>query len=413
MKPTILIATTARWFPTVRLGMALANAGCSVQAVCPLRHPLAKTSMFRQTHIYHYHGLAPLMSFTAAITAARPDLIIPCDDLAVQHLHQIYGREQSRRKEGAATCALIERSLGAPASFPISRERTSFMALAEEEGIRVPKTKIISNIVELREWVSQMGFPVVLKADGTSGGDGVRIVDTLEDAEKVFRSLQAPPLLARAAKWALVDQDTRLVWPSLLRHRSVVSAQTFVAGREATSVVACWEGAVLASLHCEVLNKHNSTGPATVLRLIENSDMSTTAEKIVRRLGLSGLYGFDYMLETHSRNAHLVEMNPRATQVGHLALGPGRDLPAALYAAITGRTVHESPKITEKNTIALFPHEWLKNPASPFLQSSYHDVPWEEPEFVRVCVGTRRKQRDLYFHQKWVKAFSPVDLSCQ
>src|SRR5207244_11785113 len=118
-----------------------------------------------------------------------------------------------------------------------------------------------------------MGFPTVLKADSTSGGEGARLVHTIEQAEQAYRRLQAPPLLARAVKRALVDQDKTLVWPSLLRHRSVVNAQAFVAGREATSTVACWNGSVLASLHCEVLHKRSSAGPATVLHLIEDGEM--------------------------------------------------------------------------------------------------------------------------------------------
>jgi hypothetical protein len=164
----------------------------------------------------------------------------------------------------------------------------------------------------------------------------------------------------------------------------------------------------LASLHFEVLSKHNSTGPATVLRFLDNADMSAAAEKMARRLGLSGIHGFDFMLEEHTGNAYLLEINPRATQVGHLALGPERDLPAALYAAASGIAVHESPKVTEKDTITLFPHEWLKNSASPYFQSSYHDVPWDEPEFIRVCVGTHRKRKNLYSEQRWAKAFSPA-----
>jgi len=409
MKPTVLIATTFRWFPTARLGMALATAGCNVEAVCPPRHPLAKTTVLRQAH--RYRALAPLKSFAAAISSTSPDIVVPCDDLAVLHLHQIYDRERSRGKQGAVTCALIERSLGASANFSVVSDRASLMDAAEEEGIRTPRSKVIGNMGDLREWTARLGLPLVLKTNGTSGGDGVRIVRTPEQAERAFRLLQAPPLLARAAKSALANRDATSVWPFLLRQQPVVNAQTFIRGREATSTVACWEGTVLASLHFEVVDKRNSTGPATVLRLISNSDMSTAAEKMVRRLRLSGFYGFDFILEADSGNAHLIEMNPRATQVGHLALGPGQDLPAALYAAITGNTIRESPKVTEHDTIALFPHEWLRNPTSPFLQSSYHDVPWEEPELIRVCVGTRRKQEDLYSQQEWVKAFSPVRLS--
>ena len=95
--------------------------------------------------------------------------------------------------------------------------------------------------------------------------------------------------------------------------------------------------------------------------------MSAAAEKMVRRLKLSGLHGFDFMLEASTGNARLIEINPRATQVGHLTLGPGRDLPAALYAALSGEDLHPAPKVTENDIIALFPQEWMRDPDSAFL----------------------------------------------
>ncbi|MGA9445841.1 MAG: hypothetical protein WBV26_05320, partial [Candidatus Sulfotelmatobacter sp.] len=63
MKPKVLLATTCRWFPTARLAMALANAGCAVEAVCPSGHPLSRTGAVHQT--YAYNGLLPLTSFAA------------------------------------------------------------------------------------------------------------------------------------------------------------------------------------------------------------------------------------------------------------------------------------------------------------------------------------------------------------
>ena len=270
------------------------------------------------------------------------------------------------------------------------------MHAAREQGVRIPATQVIRSLDDLEKWVAGAGFPVVLKADGTSGGDGVRIARTLGEAQRAFRKLQAPPLVARAAKRALVDHDKTLVWPALMRHRPLVNAQAFVAGREATSALVCWNGAVLASLHFEVVNKTSSIGHATVVRLIENAEMSAAAEVMARRLGLSGIYGLDFMLEAGTENAYLIEINPRATQVGHLALGPGRDLPAALFAAVTGQAVQPAPKVTEKDTIALFPQEWIRDPQSPFLRSAYHDIPWEEPELVRDCVDNRRKQSRWY-----------------
>ena len=386
--------------------MALVNAGCEVKAVCPSRHPLLKTRAVGQFHTYH--GLTPLISFAAAIATTKPDLVLPFDDLATLHLHDIYDRELRRGKEGAPTCALIERSLGAAASFPVVYARTTTMELAEQEGVRVPKSEVIRSADDLRKSIAQMGFPLVLKANATSGGDGVSIVRTLEEAEHAIGALSAPPLLARAAKRALIDQDMTLVWPSLLRRRYVVNAQTFVAGREATSAIACWKGTVLAGLHFEVVKKQDEGGPSTVLRLIDNAEMSSAAEKMACRLKLSGLHGLDFMLEANTRNAYLIEINPRATQVGHLTLGPGRDLPAALYAAVTGEAIRTAPKVTENETITLFPQEWIRNPESPYIRSGYHDVPWEEPEFVRDCINRRSQQSSWYSRQKWIQAMSSV-----
>jgi hypothetical protein len=239
----------------------------------------------------------------------------------------------------------------------------------------------------------------VLKADGTSGGNGVRIAQTFEEAERALRTLQAPPVLARATKRAIVDHDTTLLWPSLLRHRFVVNAQALVHGREATSTVFCWKGSVLAALHFEVLEKMHAAGHAAVLRLIDHWEMSVAVEKMAKRLNLSGFYGFDFIREADSDNAYLIEVNPRTTQVGHLALGPGRDLPAALYAAVAGDGVPASRKITEADTIALFPQEWIRDPGSEFLQSSYHDVPWDQPALVSDCIRKSELQRAWYAKQ--------------
>lgn len=409
MKPTVLVATTARWVATARLAVAFSHAGYSVEAVCPPGHPLGKTSVIDRTH--PYDGLAPLASFADAIAATKPDLVVPGDDLAARHLHDIHSRERLRGKSQGWMSALIERSLGTPESFPLVFARTALMDVAHAEGVRVPRTRVVADASDLRTCMEEMGLPMVLKADGTSGGEGVRIVHTVEEAERALRVLQAPPLLARAGKRALIDRDRTLIWPSLLRRRFVVNAQESVSGREATSAIACWRGNVLAGLHFKVLSKRQTAGPATVLRLIDNPEMADAAEKMVRRLNLSGIIGLDFMLQESTGNAYLIEMNPRATQVGHLTLGPGRDIPATLYAAVSGQTVREGPKLTDNEVITLFPHEWTRNPASAFLRSGYHDIPWEEPELIRACLRSRQGRTGWYSFQKWFHALSPIRIS--
>jgi Carbamoyl-phosphate synthase L chain, ATP binding domain len=388
-KPVVLVVTTDRWYPTVRLAMALTKAGFLVEALCPPGHPLSKISTISRMH--KYNGLRPLASLTKAIERAKPKLIIPADDLATGQLHQFYFQQKKLQRE-QQFCELVKRSLGAEDGYAVVSDRGAFMRVAEEEGIRVPKTAVVASNDELRMYVDSMGLPLVLKSNGSSGGDGVKVVHTLEEAERTLRKLKAPPLLARAIKHAALDRDLTLLVPSISRRQRVVNAQAFINGREATSTIACWNGVVLAALHFEVLQKMNSTGHATVLRLIQHQEMSSAAEKICKRLKLSGLYGLDFMLQTRTGSAFLIEINPRTTQVGHLTLGTGRDLPASLYAALAGTELHDGIKVTEKDIIVLFPHEWARDPQSEFLLRGYHDVPWEEPALVSDCVASALKK---------------------
>ena len=346
-----------------------------MQAVCPSASPIAKTTVLKGK--FSFRGLTPLKSIAAAITSAKPDLLVSGDDLATCHLHCLYNRDGTSE----VTRELIVRSLGSPEYFPIVDDRASFMRACQEIGVRVPRTAVIADFQDFH--ASQIAFPAVLKANGTSGGDGVRVVRSEQETQTALRHLQAPPLLARAIKRAIFDQDTTLLRPSLERHRSAVNAQSFIGGREATSATACWQGSVVASTHFEVLQKGHSAGHATVVRRIDHPEMASAVEKMARRLQLSGFHGFDFMLEDGSRDAYLIEINPRATQIGHLSFGAGRDLPDALVSALSARPAAAAPKVSENDVIALFPQEWLRDPASPYLRSGYHDVPWNRPELLR------------------------------
>jgi hypothetical protein len=79
-----------------------------------------------------------------------------------------------------------------------------------------------------------------------------------------------------------------------------------------------------------------------------------------------------------------------------------------LYAALSGQVLQSAQAVTENDTIALFPQEWMRDPESSFLRSAYHDIPWEEPEFIRDCVNNRRKQSAWYSRASGSKSSVPV-----
>ena len=363
--------------------MAFAARGCRVEVVCPAGHPVENTGAAHRVH--SFRSLDPVRSIRDAIDASGADLIVPSDDLARWSLHRVYEGGVRAGAGGAAVCLSIERSIGPSASFGIVESRARLAGLAQQLGVRVPATSLAATRPDVLGWTRQHGLPAVLKADLTSGGRGVRFASTATEAEAAWDALTAPPSPARAIKRALINRDRNYLRPCLARTRSVVSIQPFVAGRDANSTVACWKGRVLGSVSVAVLQTLDRHGPASVVRIIDHPEMAHAVETIVSHLGLSGLVGFDFMLDDHTGHATLIELNPRATQMGHLALGKGRDPVGSLVAALSDTPHREPEAVTSNDTLALFPQEWQRDPRSTFLRTAYHDVPWDQPSLVRAA----------------------------
>jgi hypothetical protein len=398
MKSKILIATTCRWFSTARLAMALANTGCVVEAVHPSRHLLDHVRSLSRS--YPHSGLSPFASFRAAIVSARPDFVIPCDDLATLHLHRLCERAgQAADADSTSIREVLEKSVGDPAYYPLIESRNEVTAVARDEGIATPETDRMFSGEQVKDWLKRHGVPAVLKADGTSGGEGVEIVHTPEEALKAFRTLLAPVSAHIALKRAMIDHETDLIIPSALRRRRKVSIQSFIRGRDANIAVACWHGKVLASISAEVLCASRPKGPASIVRLLPDGEMLRATEKIVARLNISGLCGLDFMIDDRTQTTYFIEINARSTQTCPLALGDGHNPAASLYSVIANVALPELPAVTENRIIAFFPSAFLTNPTCGLFRSAYHDVPWDEPELVRS--GMAKPSRFTY--EAWMK----------
>jgi hypothetical protein len=409
MAPKVLLATTSRWFSTARLAMAFHRVGCEVDLVCPPDHPAFSTRALR--HRFRYHGLSPQQSFYKAIRESRPDIVIPCDDVAMRHLHRLYlTTSQARDQESSTIGTVLRVSMGDPVSYPITESREKFLALVREEGVRVPETKTVTSSDQVEQWVAQFGFPAVLKADGTSGGEGVRIVHTLPEAMWAYKTLHAPLATLVAAKRTFIDHDSNCILPWLMQHPRQVSIQRFVAGPDATLAVACWRGEVLACIDAEVLQTSRPKGPATVVRLCDGCDRVEAIKKIVRRLGFTGLCGFDFMIDAANGDAYLIEMNARATQTCSLPLGPQRDLISSFCTAITGQPFSQVPLPLAGDTIALFPMALQGDTASELFQSAYLDSPIDEPDLVRLGMNQIQITFQVKLQQKWIQLFSKLGL---
>jgi glycosyltransferase involved in cell wall biosynthesis len=402
----ILIATTCRWVSAARIALAAAGAHADVDVVCPAGHPALGTSVLRKS--YRYSGLRPLFSFQAAIEASRPDLVVPADDLAATHLQKLHARAQ-RVPELGWMAQLIERSLGDPAHYGVAHARARFLKMAADLGIPVPATEPVGSTAEVAAWVERHRLPAVLKADGTTGGEGVAVVSTLDAAVRAYRRLRAPLATAVVAKRAGLDRDTRCLRPWILRHSRQVSIQPWIEGRDANLALACWKGEILAAVAVEVVQNRRNKGPAAVVRRIQNAPMMEAARAVARRLGLSGLCGFDFLIDSATGVPWLIEINARATQTCHLPDREGVSPVGAIVAASrtpqrrapASQRAIPSPAdgAREAELIALFPLAWQINPENEWLKQAYWDLPEDEPQLIESVL----RKEEQFSYERWAR----------
>jgi hypothetical protein len=394
--PAILLASTCWWHSVPRLALALADAGCDVSAIYPSRgHPLDSVPSVTKRFIYCHKD--PLQALRDAIRAAKPDLIVPCDDRAILHLQKLHALETyggPRDDEVPGYIArLIERSLGSPEGFATARARYPLISMARAAGLPAPETGKLRTPEDLDQWLSRHGLPTVLKVDGSWGGNGVFVVRSSEEAHRVFRKLSRPCSYLLALKRRVVNRDPYWLLESRRRTPGVVSAQTYIEGSPANCAMFCWEGSVLAGIAVEVLQARNPKAPATIVKVVDNPEMMAAARVLASRLELSGFFGLDFMIDSKTRIPQLIELNARPTPLCHLRLGQGRDLVGALAATLFGRSL--PPKlITPSNVIAYFPDAARVN-AAEIPPGAYHDIPIDAPALVTELLRRPWPNRSL------------------
>jgi hypothetical protein len=386
--PRILLATTGQLPSTARLAIELHDSGAQVSLLAPRNHPAKVLDCI--VHRMVYRALVPGRCLEGALLRARPDLVIACDERTVRDLHQLY-----RQTRHGDLRLLIETSLGPADSFPVVTSRADFLALAHRHGVRVPPSMALPSIEALDPWIRQHPVPFVLKADGSWSGFGVRIISDASEAKSAFASMTRRASGRLALREILLEGNHFALRSWALAERPAMSVQNYIDGWPANIGAACWKGQILAATCVESVSTLSATGPSTVARIIDNPEMMEAARRIVKALHLTGMIGLDFMIEAATGFAYLIELNPRNTPICAVRLGPGHNLPEALVARLADRPVCQKLSRTERDIVAFFPDTWMQDPSNQFLHSGYHDVPWEQPDLVRVLM--RRELRDRYW----------------
>jgi hypothetical protein len=404
-RPSVLIVAAKWWSTSARLAIALVRDGCRVGAIYPAGHPLKCISGIEYSR--RYRGMRSLKCLHRCISEWKPDIVIPFDDGVVAQLHELHQQEPALRD-------LIERSIGAPEGYAVVDSRFQLLSMAASLNIRVPRTVRVNSMQDLVDWHHNNEAICVLKVDGESGGNGVRISRSLDQSLAAWRELSMRPTAAHAWKRLIIDRDPLAIWVRSNRGGREVTIQEYIAGRPANSMLACRGGAVISQAAALVVASDGPTGAATIIRPVIDRRMALAGELLAAKLRLSGFCGLDFMVETATGNPYLIEMNPRCTQLGHLELSGQGSLAAACCADLKGESPCSPLHPIRPGPIALFPQAFAGMAAqSPHLDSSYHDIPWEEPRLVHELMlepwPIRRWGARLYHLFRPVSRHVPVE----
>jgi hypothetical protein len=379
--PVLLVSTAARWFGAERMPRALAKAGFEVSLLTP-RRSLAEASRFVRRVAYfadHTTTLDWIQAVAGTVRAISPTLIVPCDDVSFRLLAMLVAAPPPRLQPAVQSelAALIRASLGDPAHYRASVDKTQLAEAVARADVRVPPHAVIASSDEGDKFAAEHGYPVVVKRPHTSAGDGVRIVANAAELRDAIAFLSVPD----AADFE-PDSSERLL------------VQRYVDGYTCYLEAAAWDGRVLAGYAGDRLQTYAGvTSPATVVRYRHAPEVRAMSERLVAAFGMTGLFTSECVIERGTGTPFLIDVERRIGPATHHGSVMNVDLCAALAAAMRGAPSPSRAGLDpgEERVFVHFPGEWLRDPQSKWLRQHPVDMPWDDPELLDAMLALSPK----------------------
>ena len=380
-RKVLMVSTASRWLGTARMPRSLALAGFDVSLLAP-RGSLALHSSFVSRSSVLRDESTPmqwLLSLVAMITEIEPRLVVPCDEVAIRLLFELV-RHPPRHLDGnsgAPIVQLVRQSLGDPAHYETSIDKTVLPAAARALGVPVPPYAVTENVDEAVAHADALGYPVVLKRRYGFASQGVRIVQRRDDLRAAADVLLHPVQL---------DLGVRRP-PALL-------VQGFVDGPMVSQTMVAWEGVPLAGFTRQrEIPFMPGLGASAVVRVRKVPAIRDYTERLCRAFGMSGFFSVQFIAPASGGPPVLLEINRRIVTFMHTDEYGGVDLCGALFRRLAGlpQTLAIDMPDGADQVIVSFPREWLRDPESAWLHSHPSDIPWDDPGVFEAMVALRNE----------------------
>ncbi|MCK4660018.1 MAG: ATP-grasp domain-containing protein [Phycisphaerae bacterium] len=212
----------------------------------------------------------------------------------------------------------------------LTDDKGRLATLAQERGLRIPRTWQFNEIGELYRQVPELPMPVFVKVRKAAAGVGLRKVETPEELVATFREFVEGFGLT-AAEYPLV--------------------QEFVAGDDYCVTALFDQGRRVASMTYRNIRAFpRGTGAGALRETVHHSEAEEAAVKLLAPLRWHGIAQVDFRIP-EGGPPYLIEVNPRFFGGLPQSIAANVDYPYLLYQVAIGEPIGEQPEIDyEKRT---------------------------------------------------------------
>ena len=212
----------------------------------------------------------------------------------------------------------------------LTDDKGRLATLAEDSGIRIPRTWQFDDVDELYRQAPELPLPLFVKVRKAAAGVGLRKVETREALVATFREF--------VDGYGLAPAEYPLV-------------QEFVAGDDYCVTTLFDQGDCVASMtYHNVRAFPRGTGAGVLRETIHNPDAEATAIKLLMPLKWHGIAQVDFRI-TADGTPYLIEVNPRFFGGLPQSIAANVDYPYLLYQIAIGEPIPEQPEVDyEKRT---------------------------------------------------------------
>ena len=200
-----------------------------------------------------------------------------------------------------------------------TRDKSLLVHHAVDHNIPCPRTFFITEPEDIKELISVIDYPVVLKPSRGAGGKGIMFVDSLDKLP------------------GLADTFLKRNGPFLLQEK-IPFTRKYTVGALCNYEHELRRVCVIEELR----NYPVETGQACYVETVHEPDLVKFTEKLLKSLDFFGVADIDIVIDDRDGKPKLMEINPRFWGSMQVAINAGVDFPCLLYRMINEGDIEKS-----------------------------------------------------------------------